>query len=264
MINLQGHTAIITGGTQGVGSAIAKSLAAAGCDLILQGLQENDHSKQTIQECSRHQVQIQTLFCDLTQPIAKTLEQIDALVDSARLPVDFLVNNVGVFIDQPFLEMNEQTFDTTFHLNVKLGYFLTQAFAKRWIVNKTAGRVVFTGSINGLLAEPNHSCYDASKAAIAGMVRSLCVTLAPHNIRVNSMAPGLVRTPLTNQSLSNDAEALEWMQLHTPSGQVPEADVCGGTVAFLLSDLASHIHGQTIYVDGGMSAWQQPDYRVHE
>ncbi len=91
------------------------------------------------------------------------------------------------------------------------------------------------------------------------MVRSLCVALAPYNIRVNSMAPGLVRTPLTNQVLSNDSRALDWMKLHTPNGQVPEADVCGGAVAFLLSDLAAHIHGQTIYVDGGMSAWQQPD-----
>ncbi len=188
MIDLQGHTALITGGTQGVGSAIAKSLAAAGCDLILQGLHENEHGERTLRDCSKYQVHIQILYCDLTQPITKTLEQIDALVESAKSPVDFLVNNVGVFIDQPFLKMDEPTFDATFHLNVKLGYFLTQAFAKRWIASNRAGRVVFTGSINGLLAEPNHSCYDASKAAVAGMVRSLCVALAPHNIRVNSMA----------------------------------------------------------------------------
>lgn len=260
MIDLRGHTALITGGTQGVGAAIAKSLASAGCNLILQGLHEDHHSEKTVKDCQKHQVHVQTHFCNLLQPIATTLEQIDALIKLAPTQVDCLVNNVGVFIDQPFLKMDEQTFDSTFHLNVKLGYFLTQAFAKRWMANKAAGRVVFTGSINGLLAEPNHSCYDASKAAVAGMVRSLCVTLAPHNIRVNSMAPGLVRTPLTNQVLSTDAKALEWMQIHTPNGQVPDADVCGGTVAFLLSDLASHIHGQTIYVDGGMSAWQQPDY----
>ena len=90
------------------------------------------------------------------------------------------------------------------------------------------------------------------------MVRSLCVALAPHQIRVNSMAPGLVRTPLTNV-LNQDRDLDEWMKLHTPSGEVPEADVCGGAAVFLLSDAAHHIHGQTLYVDGGMSAWQQPD-----
>ncbi len=138
-------------------------------------------------------------------------------------------------------------------------YFLTQFFAKRWIGSRTRGRVLFTGSINGLLAEPTHTAYDASKAAVAGLVRSLCVALAPHGIRVNSMAPGLVRTPLTNQILDHDAAALKWMKLHTPNGEVPAADVCGGAAVFLLSDLAEHIHGQTLYVDGGMSVWQQPD-----
>ena len=91
------------------------------------------------------------------------------------------------------------------------------------------------------------------------MVRSLCVALAPNNIRVNAIAPGLVRTPLTNQTLDHDTEALRWMQLHTPNGKVPDASVCGPIAAFLLSDDAEHIHGQTIYIDGGMSAWQQPE-----
>jgi NAD(P)-dependent dehydrogenase (short-subunit alcohol dehydrogenase family) len=145
------------------------------------------------------------------------------------------------------------------HLNVKVGFFLAQAFAKHWVERHIQGRLLFTGSINGLLAEADHSVYDTSKGALAAMVRSLCVALAPLRIRVNAIAPGLVRTPLTNQILSNDPAALEWMALHTPNGQVPEAHVCGPLAAFLVSDLAEHIHGQTIYIDGGMSAWQQPD-----
>ncbi len=155
--------------------------------------------------------------------------------------------------------MDSITFESTFRINVTSGYFLTQYFARRWIEHRVPGRVLFTGSINGILAETVHTAYDASKAAVAGLVRSLCVTLAPHGIRVNSMAPGLVRTPLTNQVLDTNPEALAWMKLHTPNGQVPPAEVCGGAAVFLLSDLAEHIHGQTLYVDGGMSAWQQPD-----
>jgi NAD(P)-dependent dehydrogenase (short-subunit alcohol dehydrogenase family) len=119
--------------------------------------------------------------------------------------------------------------------------------------------VVFTGSINGQLAEMDHSGYDTSKGAVWMMVRTLCVALAPHGIRVNAIAPGLIATPLTNPVLARDAEALEWMQVHTPNGQVPGPEVCGPAALFLLSDAAEHIHGQTLLVDGGMSVWQQPD-----
>jgi NAD(P)-dependent dehydrogenase (short-subunit alcohol dehydrogenase family) len=147
------------------------------------------------------------------------------------------------------------------HLNVTAGFFLTQAISRRWVEHGVEGRVLFTGSINGLLSEPDHTAYDTSKGAVAAMVRSLCVALAPHRIRVNSLAPGLVRTPLTDV-LNHDTRIESWMKLHTPSGEVPDADVCGDAAVFLLSDAARHIHGQTLYVDGGMSVWQQPDVPV--
>ncbi|MCA9133869.1 MAG: SDR family oxidoreductase, partial [Planctomycetales bacterium] len=138
-------------------------------------------------------------------------------------------------------------------------FFLTQAFARRWVAGGVAGRVLFTGSINGELAEADHTAYDTSKGAVRTMVRSLCVALAPLGIRVNSMAPGLVVTPLTAPAISNDPDALKWMQLHTPNGRVPGAEVCGAAALFLLSDEAEHVHGQTLLVDGGMSIWQQPE-----
>ncbi|MFG0265361.1 MAG: SDR family NAD(P)-dependent oxidoreductase, partial [Rhodopirellula sp. JB055] len=119
------------------------------------------------------------------------------------------------------------------------------------------------GSINGFLAEPDHTAYDTSKGAVAAMVRSLCVSLAPHRIRVNSMAPGLVRTQLTDV-VNHDTSIESWMQLHTPNGQIPSPDACVGAAIFLLSDVAEHVHGQTLLVDGGMSAWQQPDLPVDQ
>jgi NAD(P)-dependent dehydrogenase (short-subunit alcohol dehydrogenase family) len=114
------------------------------------------------------------------------------------------------------------------------------------------------GSINGRLAEPTHSAYDTSKGAVEMMVRTLCVELAPHQIRVNGIAPGLFRTPLTSAALE-DPKFLRWMQQHTPNGQVPEADVAADAAVFLLSDAAAHIHGQMLMIDGGMSVWQQPN-----
>lgn len=258
-MDLRGRTALITGGTQGVGGAISKRLAKAGANVIVHGLNEDLAAKQTIEICKAFGVNATGVFCDLNESIDDTLARIGPAASQELGQVDLLVNNAGVFIDLPFLEMTSSVWQKTMRINVEVGYFLTQAYAKHWLNQKVRGRVLFTGSINGLLAEPNHTAYDASKASVAGMVRSLCVTLAPLGIRVNSMAPGLVRTPLTNQVLDTNPAALEWMKLHTPAGVVPDAEVCGGTAAFLLSDEAEHIHGQTIYVDGGMSVWQQPD-----
>lgn len=264
MIDLRGHAALVTGSTQGVGAAIALSLAQCGAQVILHGIKDDEYARATLEACQKLQPSSQAIFVDLLQPIDIVRRDLFEQSTNIQPNIDLLVNNAGAFIDKPFLDMDLDTYERTFHLNVTVGYFLSQYFAKRWIENKVPGRILFTGSINGLLAEPDHTAYDASKAAVAGMVRSLCVALAPKGIRVNSMAPGLVRTPLTNQVLSHNPAVLKWMQLHTPNGQVPEASVCGPTAAFLLSDLAEHIHGQTIYVDGGMSSWQQPDLPTHE
>ncbi|QDV24113.1 SDR family NAD(P)-dependent oxidoreductase [Aureliella helgolandensis] len=260
-MRLDGRTALITGGTQGVGAAIADALAQAGCNLLLHGLQADDHSRQTQQDCQRHGVEVRCLFSDLTAPVPDCVDRILEHCDPADVPI--LVNNAGTFCDKPFLEMDYATFDRTFRLNVAAGYFLTQAFARRWIAQGVAGRVLFTGSINGELAEPNHTAYDSSKGAVRTLVRSLCVALAPHRIRVNSMAPGLVISPLTAPSLQPGSADLAWMQLHTPNGQVPSATACGSAALFLLSDEAEHVHGQTLMVDGGMSVWQQPDLPSH-
>jgi len=258
MKQLEGRKALITGGTRGIGAEIAKAIAEAGADVLLVGLQDDLVAKQTVQTCREHGVQAELLACDLSTDPEHYLDALLADVWRLMPDIDLLVNNAGTYLDVPFLEMDFQRYIKTMHLNVTSGYFLTQAISQQWVKEGVAGRVVFTGSINGLLSENDHTAYDASKGAIAALVRSLCVSLAPHNIRVNSMAPGLVRTPLTRAAIESGSMR-RWMELHTPNGKVPEAVVCAGTVVFLLSDAAEHIHGQTIYVDGGLSAWQQPD-----
>jgi len=255
---LTGRKALVTGGTQGVGAAIAVAIAEAGADVVISGLRDDEYAEQTLRRCRDHGAKATLVVCDLARRPDEYLDSFVADVDQALPDVDLLVNNAGTYIDVPFLEMDFDRYQKTMHLNVTAGYFLTQAFAKRWVQRDVAGRVVFTGSINGLLSEMDHTAYDTSKGAVAALVRSLCVSLAPRNIRVNAMAPGLVHTPLTGAAIDGGSMR-PWMELHTPNGRVPPPEVCAGTVVFLLSDAAEHIHGQTIYVDGGMSAWQQPD-----
>jgi glucose 1-dehydrogenase len=258
MIDLKGHSALITGSTKGVGRSIAEAFAAAGASVVLHGRSRDAQAEQTIASCKQCGVRVEFVTGDL---MAETTPAVDGLFADAfaAMPgIDILVNNAGTYIDKPFLEMDWETYDRTMRLNVAAPYFLTQKFARHWIANKVAGRVLMIGSINGRLAEPTHSCYDSSKGAIDAMVRSLCVSLAPHAIRVNGLAPGLVRTPLTS-IIDRDERFRRWIELHTPNGHVPDSDVCGSGAVYLCSDDAWHVHGQMLLVDGGMSAWQQPD-----
>jgi NAD(P)-dependent dehydrogenase (short-subunit alcohol dehydrogenase family) len=258
MIHLQGRSALVTGSTMGVGRSIAEAFAAAGANVSLHGRKKREDTDELLDRMRSQGVKAEFISGDLS---ASTNEAVSNVFDQANkvLPeIDILVNNAGTYIDKPFLEMDLVTYETTMRLNVASPYFLTQRFAQRWVKNGTRGRVLFIGSINGRLAEPTHSCYDSSKGAIEAMVRSLCVSLAPHGIRVNGLAPGLVRTPLTSV-IDRDERFRRWMELHTPNGEVPHSDVCGGGAVFLCSDAAEHVLGQMLLVDGGMSAWQQPD-----
>ncbi|XZE56444.1 SDR family NAD(P)-dependent oxidoreductase [Planctomycetaceae bacterium SH139] len=261
--SLSGRTIFVTGGTQGVGAAICKSIAQAGGNLVIQGLRADAAAEETVAVCREAGAHVDLLTYNLlaedpTSAVDQRADKLAAMALGVNPAIDGLVNNAGTYQDGEFVELTAAVYYRTMQLNVAAGLFLTQAFARHWIAGNQPAQVVFTGSINGLLSEPQHVSYDASKGAVAALVRSLCVELAPHNIRVNSMAPGLVRTPMTG-ALETNQKLTRWMELHTPNGSVPAADVCGPPVVFLLSQAAAHIHGQTLYVDGGMSSWQQPD-----
>jgi NAD(P)-dependent dehydrogenase (short-subunit alcohol dehydrogenase family) len=257
-IDLAGHAVLITGSTQGVGRAIALACARAGADVVLHGLKVDQQARRTRDECAACGVQVALIEGDLAGPTETAVEHVYQQAIDALPGIDLLVNNAGTYADVGFLELTYASFERTMRLNVFSYFFLTQAFARRWVEQQVAGRVLMIGSINGRLAEPTHAAYDTSKGAVEMMVKTLCVELAPRQIRVNGLAPGLFRTPLTEPAL-RDPKVLQWMLRHTPNGRVPGPDVAGEAAVFLLSDAATHIHGQMLMVDGGMSVWQQPD-----
>jgi len=257
MIHLKGQTALITGSTLGVGRAIAEAFAEAGANVVLHSRKAGPDSEAALAACRKHGVRAEFIAADLTEPTDVVVPQLFQRTLAVFDRPTILVNNAGRYFDVPFEEMTLDLFEKTMRLNVTSGYFLTQAFAKFWQQNKIDGRVLFIGSINGRLAEEQSTAYDTSKGAMEMMVKTLTVALAPKNIRVNGMAPGLVITPQTSWVKDRPDDAT-WIKHHTPDGQIPSADVCAPAAVFLCSDAAAHVHGQMLLVDGGMSALQQP------
>jgi len=260
MTSLNGHAALVTGSTKGVGRAIAEACAAAGADVVIHGRALGPEARAVMQRCRAHGVSASFVGGDLAGPTNAAVDEVFEGAVAARPTIDILVNNAGQCFDVPFMEMTIERFARTMQLNVSSGYFLTQRFARHWIANAVSGRVLFIGSINGRLAEPNSTAYDTSKGAVEMMVKTLAVALAPHNIRVNGLAPGLVRSASTAW-LDEHPDRAAWLAHHTPNGRIPEAEVCGPGAVYLVSDGAAHVHGHMLMIDGGMSAWQQPEPR---
>lgn len=286
MIDLKGHSALITGSTKGVGRAIAEALAAAGANVLVHGRAMSPEAEQVIQRCRSFGIQAGFVDGDLSGPTEPAVSHVFEKSVALQPDLDILVNNAGQYFDLPFFEMTLDRFERTMRLNIAAGYFLTQRFARYWIEKKgvrmnyspassgapenhpdtffsaasvgAIGRVLFIGSVNGRLAEADSTAYDTSKGAVEMMVKTLTVALAPHRIRVNGLAPGLVRTEATRWLDAQPAKAA-WLAHHTPNGQIPDAAVCGPGAVYLLSDAAEHVHGHMLMVDGGMSAWQQPE-----
>lgn len=191
---------------------------------------------------------------DLAQPAAPQLLVERAL---AVLPnLNILVCNAGGFFDAPFMEMTPAAFDKTFTLNVRAPYFLAQAFARHLVQHKRPGSIVLVASTNGLQAEPDSTAYDTSKGALIMLTRTLAISLAQYNIRVNCLAPGLIRTPLTERWLDSEVEMREHYEKNIPLHRVGLPRDCAGAAVFLASEASAYITGQTIVVDGGLTSSQ--------
>lgn len=258
VVSLEGRTALVTGSTKGVGRAIAEALAGAGAAVVLHGRERDGDAEAALATLERGGAPPRLHVGDLSADVDAATRSLFEAAVAADPGIDTLVNNAGSVFDVPFLEMSYDRFDRTMKLNVYAYYLLALRFARYWVERGVEGRILCVGSINGRLAEPGHSAYDTSKGAVEMMVKTLCVELAPRGIRINGIAPGLFRTPLTAGALG-DATFRSWMERHTPNGEVPGPEVCGAGAVYLLSDGARHVHGQMLLVDGGMSAWQQPD-----
>lgn len=243
--SLNGSTALITGSSSGIGSAVAHAIEEAGAQVIRHGIEANpseaDAGKAYICE-------------DLLSEEGP--EQLIETCFAQHPGLDLLVCNAGDCLNAPFLEMTRDRWDRTIDLNLKANYFAAQAFAKRLTAENRRGAIVITGSVNGFQAEINSSAYDISKGGCAMMVKGLAMELASMNIRVNGIAPGLIYTPKTRPGFERNPQKQTHYENKTFLGRLGEPEDCAGAVVFLLSPAAAYITGEMIVIDGGLTVGQ--------
>ena len=241
--SLASNHALVTGSSQGIGHAVACALSEAGASVVFHGREAAAPKMPAGSEYLSQDL--------LEQDGAKKLV---AAAFGLRPQLDLLVCNAGTFFDQPFLQMDEAHWDRTINLNLRANYFVAQAFARELVAHRRPGAIVTTCSTNGFQSEEDSTAYDVSKGGMVMMTRSLAHSLAPHRIRVNGIAPGLIRTPLT-AGLTDPAKIAQY-EKKTFLGRFGEPGDCAGAVVFLLSPAAAYITGQILVVDGGLTVGQ--------
>ncbi len=244
--SLASNAALVTGSTQGIGLGIALGLRAAGAAVVFHGPGERPGAVPA---------EAPYVAGDLLQ--ADTPASVVGAALEARPGLDLLVCNAGSFFDVPFLDMAAAEWERTLNLNVRATYFAAQAFARALVARQRPGSILIVSSTNGFQSEPDSTAYDTSKGALVMLTRSLAHSLAPHRIRVNGIAPGLIHTPLTGTWLNGrQPELRQHYERKILLGRVGEPADCAGAAVFLLSAAASYITGQVLVVDGGLTVGQ--------
>lgn len=243
--SLEDNAALVTGSSKGIGRAIGLGLREAGAKVIFHG---------TSKRPSEVPKDSDYVKADLFQPNAS--QKLLRAAVNLQPKLDLLVCNAGSFFDSPFLEMTRELWDKTLQLNLTATYFLVQEFAKHLIAQKRGGAVVIVSSTNGFQAEADSTAYDTSKGALVMMTKSLAVSLADHGIRVNGLAPGLIRTPLTERWLNTRDDLKTHYEKKILLGKVGAPEDCAGAAVFLCSQAASYVTGHILTVDGGLTTGQ--------
>ena len=246
VFSLARSTALVTGSSQGIGLAIGNALREADAKIVFHGLQPRPEN---IPADSAY------VQADLMQSDGPACLVAEAFAAEPNL--DTLVCNAGSFFDVPFLDMTRERWDRTLQLNLTATCFIAQEFAKRLVAAKRGGSICITTSTNGIQAETDSTAYDTSKGALVMLIRSLAVSLAEHGIRVNGIAPGLIRTPLTSAWIETRTDdLLEHYKKKILLGRIGTPEDCAGAVVFLCSPAANYITGEIIVIDGGLTVHQ--------
>ncbi|MEJ5978447.1 3-oxoacyl-[acyl-carrier-protein] reductase [Novosphingobium sp. PS1R-30] len=252
MFDLHGMTALVTGASGGIGSAIARALAKQGARLAVSGSNAtklrafrdelDEHTPQHLQE-----VDHVAITCDLSNP-----EDVEKLIPAALDSlgkIDILVNNAGITRDNLAMRMKDEEWDAVIRINLEAAFRLMRAATKP-MMKARFGRIITITSVVGATGNPGQMNYAAAKGGLTAMSKSLAQEIASRGVTVNCVAPGFIRTAMTDVLPDAQKDALNG---RIPMGRMGEGDEIGAAVAYLASREAGYITGQTLHVNGGMA-----------
>ena len=246
-MTLEGKVALVTGGSQGIGAAIAKKLASEGADIAILYVGNPAPAEETVAAIEAMGHRVICKVCDVSN-----FEDTQAAVKDVIAQmggVDSLVNNAGITRDKVLLAMTEADWDAVLDVNLK-SMFNTIKACYRNFMKKKAGKIINISSVAGLTGNAGQANYSSSKAGVVGLTKTVARELASRHINCNAIAPGAIRTPMTD---AMDPKDLQGILDTIPLGFMGEAEDIAEMAAFLASDKAKYITGEVIRVDGGIA-----------
>jgi glucose 1-dehydrogenase len=258
---LKGQKALVTGASSGIGAGVARALGAAGAAVVVNYVVNPDAAEAIVADIRKGGSEAIALKADVSRE-----EDVQAMFREmvARWgTIDILVNNAGLQRDAPFTEMTLAQWNTVLGVNLTGMFLCAREAAREMIrrgirpdVSRAAGKIICISSVHEMIPWAGHVNYAASKGGVRLFMQSLGQELAPHRIRVNSVAPGAIQTPI-NREAWETPEALRALLKLIPYGRIGQPEDIGKAVAWLASDDADYVHGQTIFVDGGMTLYPE-------
>jgi glucose 1-dehydrogenase len=258
---LEGQHALVTGANSGIGEGVARALAAAGAAVAVNWVTDEPAAQTVVDDITRAGGRALAVRADVSRE--GDVEAMFEQVLGTWPALDILVNNAGLQRDAPVTEMTLAQWNTVIAVNLTGVFLCTRAAARAMIrqgirpdVSHAAGKILFVSSVHEVIPWAGHLNYAASKGGVKLFMQSLAQELAPRRIRVNSIAPGAIRTPINRQAWETPA-ALEALLTLIPYGRIGEPADIGRAAAWLVSDDADYVHGQTLFIDGGMTLYPE-------
>ncbi|MGA2963184.1 MAG: glucose 1-dehydrogenase [Candidatus Korobacteraceae bacterium] len=247
--SLQGKVAIATGGSKGIGYGMALALAQSGADMAIASrhLEESQKAAEDMRQFGGRAI---GLCCDVT-----SVKSIDEMVEKVMAhygKIDILLNNAGMNIRKPIVEVQEEDWDRVIDTNLKGVFFVARRVAMEMIKQKS-GKIINIGSVCSSVGIRQLGIYTASKGGVAMLTKVMALEWAPYNIQANAIAPPYVRTPMTTGWMT-DPVRLKWIIDSTPLGRLGEIDDLAGPVVFLAGDMSDFVTGHLLSADGGWIA----------
>jgi len=258
---LNSQTALVTGAASGIGAGVARTLGAAGAAVVINYVTNPAAAEAVAAEIRAGGAEAMALQADVSNELE--VREMFAKAIAHFGAIDILVNNAGLQQDAPLADMTLAQWNKVIGVNLTGMFLCAREAAREMIrrgvradVSRAAGKIVCISSVHEVIPWAGHANYAASKGGVKLLMQSLAQELAPHRIRVNSVAPGAIQTPI-NRAAWETPEALASLLRLIPYGRIGQPEDIGRVVAWLASDDADYIHGQTIFVDGGMTLYPE-------